>query len=180
MKQILKYTVIGLCLLFASAFIVLVQNWNIDKQYSIKFSGKMDAGTFSGLTGTISFDKTNLSQSSMDVAVDVKTIHTGSETKDKHAKDKDWLDATDYPAIKFTSTEIKQNGDGFLVLGNLEMHGTKKLIEIPFQFIRQGNKAFFKGVFKVNRKDYGINGNLFGFAVGEVFDVTLNIPVTQQ
>ncbi len=62
----------------------------------------------------------------------------------------------------------------------LELHGVKKQIQIPFNYSELANKANFAGSFKVNRKDYGINGNMMGFLVGDDFDVTLNVPVTKK
>lgn len=40
--------------------------------------------------------------------------------------------------------------------------------------------ATFVGDFKINRKDYGINGNIFSFAIGKEFDITLRVPVTKN
>ncbi len=166
------------CILFA--FTVLEGNFNVDPNYSIRFSGKKAEGTFSGLAGTVIFDKDNLANAKIDVVVDVNTIKTGNTTKDKHAKGDSWFDAAKYPQIKFTSTAFAKNGALYMVTGMLELHGVKKQIQIPFNFSQLANKANFAGSFKVNRKDFGINGNMMGFLVGDDFDVTLNVPVSKK
>ena len=166
------------CSLFA--FTLLEGNWNLDPNYSIRFSGKKAEGTFSGLVGTVVFDKDNLANAKIDVAVDAGTIKTGNTTKDKHARGDSWLDVAKYPQIKFTSSSFAKNGALYLVTGVLELHGVKKQIQIPFNFSRLANNANFAGSFKINRKDDGINGNMMGFLVGDEFDVTLNVPVTQK
>ncbi len=161
------------------AFAVLNSSWNIDPNYSIRFNGNKAAGTFSGLRGQIIFTPNELASSLIDVTVDANTIKTGNETKDKHAKGQDWFDVKKYPYIKFTSSSFSKSGDTIIVSGILELHGIKKNVQIPFAFSESGSKANFTGNFKVNRRDYGIKGNFFGFTVGNEFEVKLNIPVTK-
>jgi len=161
-----------------SAFTILQLNWNIDPNYSIKFSGNKVEGTFTGLTGKIIFNPNDLSNAIFDVSVNANTIKTGNSTKDAHAKGVDWFDVSKYPLIKFTSQSFIKSGNTLVVSGCLELHGIKKQIQIPFTFSEVGTKAVFVGKFSVNRKDYGINGNFFGFVVGKDFEVNLNIPVT--
>ena len=180
MKKLIVSLVAVMCILVITAFAYLSINWNIDPNYSIKFSGKKAEGTFSGLSGSIVFDKNDLTNSRFDVAVNANTIKTGNTTKDKHAKGDSWFDTEKYPQIKFTSTSFAKDGNGYIVSGSLELHGTKKEIKIPFALIENNGKGTFIGSFKINRIDYGIKGNFFGFAVGNEFDITINVPVTKK
>jgi polyisoprenoid-binding protein YceI len=179
MKRLNKLFLIIIGYFTISAFTLLNFNWNIDSNYSIKFSGSNAEGTFSGLAGTINFNPDDLANSFINVTVDANTIKTGNSTKDKHAKGEDWFDTPKYPFIKFTSSSFAKSSSSTIVSGILELHGTKRQIQIPFIFSQTGSKGIFTGKFKLNRKDYSINGNFFGFAVGKEFEVTLNIPVTR-
>lgn len=179
MKKLLKPFLLAVSLFVVTAFSILQFNWNIDPNYSIKFSGSKAEGTFSKLAGKINFNPNDLTNSVIDVAVEVNTIKTGNTTKDNHAKDEDWLNVAKYPKIKFTSQTFTKSAKTVIVSGILELHGTKKQVQIPLTFSETGTKGLFTGKFKINRKDYGINGNLFGFAVGKEFEITLNIPVTK-
>jgi len=165
--------------IFLTGFAISLGNWNIDPNYSIKFSGTKAEGTFSALKGTIIFDPHNLPASKIDVTVNANTIKTGNDTKDEHAKGSSWFDVEKYPVIKFTSSSFSKSADKYIVTGILELHGTKKKIQIPFSFTNSGGKGLFTGDFTINRKDYGINGNVFGFAVGTEFTVSLKVPVKQ-
>jgi len=165
--------------LLCSAFTILIPNWNIDTHYSIKFSGSKAEGTFSGLKGIIQFDPNNLTSSLIDVEVDANTIKTGNSTKDAHAKGESWFNTSEFPKIKFKSKTFTKSNNTWFVSGILDLHGVKNEILIPFAFIENGNEATFKGKFKVNRKDFGINGNAMGFMVGNEFEVSLVIPVTK-
>jgi polyisoprenoid-binding protein YceI len=179
MKRINIAFLILIIFALLTAFTLSISNWNIDPNYSIKFSGSKAEGTFSGLKGIIIFDQNDLAASKIDVSVDANTIKTGNETKDKHAKDDSWFDVAKYPVIRFTSSSFNKSDDKIIVTGTLELHGTKRQIQIPFTFINAGDKNTFEGNFNINRKDYGINGNMFGFAVGKEFDITVKVPVSK-
>ncbi|MEL6275211.1 MAG: YceI family protein, partial [Bacteroidota bacterium] len=130
------------------------------------------------LKGEIIFDPSNLAASSMNVSVDVATISTGNKTKDKHARGKNWFDVENYPQISFQSASFEQTDSGYAVKGTLSLHGVNKQVSIPFTFDATSNGGLFKGQLTVNRKDYGIKGNFFGFSVGKEFTVDINVPVT--
>lgn len=177
MKKRMKAITLLIGVLILTAFTVFSLNWHIDPNYSIKFSSSKAEGSFTGLKGTIEFDKNQLDHAKMDVTVDASTINTGNSTKDKHAKGESWFDVAKYPTIKFTSSRFERQAAQYSVTGILELHGIRKEVSIPFNYIETGGKYIFNGSFKVNRKDYGINGNVMGFLVGETFVVSLNIPV---
>ncbi len=126
MKNIYKIGLFSTSAFIISAFTFINTNWNIDPNYSIKFSGNKAEGTFSGLAGTISFNPNDLAKASIHVVVNANTIKTGNSLKDKHAKDEDWFDVAKYPYIKFTSTSFVKSGSTTIVSGSLDLHGTKK------------------------------------------------------
>lgn len=180
MKKIIKRTaamVIAIIVLSSLSFIT--SKWNIDPNYSIKFSGARAEGTFSGLKGKIVFDPAHLSQASIEVEVDVHTIKTGNQTKDKHAKGENWFDAESYPKIKFSSSSFKKSGNGYSVEGKLTLHGITRSVLIPFQYTAQGNQGMISGTFNIDRQDYGIEGNFLGFAVGDEFEVDIQVPISR-
>ena len=166
-------------LLLVPTAALLASSWNLDPGYTIRFAGTRAEGTFSGLTGTVTYDPANLGSATMRVVVDATTIKTGNSLKDKHARGESWFDVAKYPKIYFNATAFARAGSGYVVRGDLTLHGVKKPVAIPFQFSQQADKGVFTGQFKVNRKDFGINGNALGFTVGEELDVTLRVPVSR-
>jgi polyisoprenoid-binding protein YceI len=168
------------CFLVLSAFATYsAQGWTIGDDYVISFDGGGAKGVFRSLEGQIVFDENDLAASRMDVRVAIESIDTGNKTKDKHARGKNWLNAEKYPFISFQSKQFRSSKNGFEVEGELELHGTKKEIVIPFTFEQSGEGAVFEGAFSVLRKDYGIKGPFFGFTVGNDFKVNLRVPVEQ-
>lgn len=172
---------LAICFFIFSAFTTYdYVSWTIAKDYEVRFSGSGASGTFSNLKGQVTFDQANLSNSSMEVSVDVKTIDTGNNLKDKHARNDDWFNAEKYPQIKFRSTNFSQKGTAYEVKGKLTLHGTTKEVRIPFTFEETTAGGIFVGSFTINREDYGIDGPwLRGAFVGEEFEIDLRVPVSK-
>jgi len=178
MKTLVLYLIPFAFLTFSTS--PKAQQWKISDNYEIQFSGSGADGTFRGLAGTIHFDPENLAESQFDVTVDVNTISTGNKTKDKHAKDDSWFDAEVFPQMRFVSSQVTRTANGYQATGNLEVHGIKKELVLPFTFTPGGNGGVFEGTFTVNRKDFDITGPLFGFMVGDKFEVNAKVPVTRM
>ena len=64
--------------------------------------------------------------------------------KNTHAKNAYWPDAEKYPEIKFTSSSVTSNSDGFEAKGILDMHGVQKEITLPFTFLPFSCKKLIK------------------------------------
>lgn len=162
----------------ASAFKpAAVADWKIAAGYSVKFSAGEAAGIFKELTGTISFDETNLNASKFNVTIPVASINTGNGLMNKHAKGTDWFDAAKYPNITFTSAKIVKAGAGYQAQGTLEMHGVKKAVTLPFTFAKSGTGGVFTGNFSVNRSDFKI-GEAGGDVSNEI-KLEVKVPVTK-
>ena len=169
------YLLSTLVLIFASAFtFIQSQNWKVAEGYSIKFDGGDPSGEFSGLKGTIQFDEKNLGASKFDMTLDVASINTGNGMKNTHAKGATWFDVEKYPTIAFTSTAITKTASGFEAKGNLEMHGVKKEIIMPFTFV---NNTFASNI-EVNRLDFSLDDGKHP-KMAPTLKVSINVPVTQ-
>lgn len=180
MKNLKKISNLVLIVAFVtlSAFTInSVINWQIKEGYSIKFSGTSIEGEFEKINGEISFDADHLTDSKMTINVEVKSIATGNWLKTRHAKNDEWFDADRYPQISFVSSNFTKSSTGYIVEGTLTMHGVKKQISIPFTF----SNNIFKGVFSVNRIDYGI-GTLEGMSkkVSNAIKLEFSVPVVKK
>src|SRR5882762_2365010 len=151
----LMYPIAAVLILAGSAFtFIAAQTWQISDGYSIAFSSDDASGIFKGFKGTVAFDEQNPAASKFDVTIDVATINTGNGLQNKHAKSDEWFDVAKYPQIHFTSQKIVKAGTGYQVTGDLEVHGVKKAVTIPFTFVRTAKGGQFTGSFTVNRNDF--------------------------
>ncbi len=177
MKRSLLIVAASLMMTAGQAF-ATVANWLPTAKYSIRFSGDDADGIFKTFSGNLLFDEQSPAASKFTAVVDVASINTGNGLKNKHAKGTEWFDAEKYPQIRFVSDKIEKAGSGYKATGTLEMHGMKKVIVIPFTFLRSGNSGTFSGSFTVNRNDFHIGKP--GNSVGEVIKIELKVPVVKK
>lgn len=178
MKKTNFFAITLLAIFSLSAFTFYnVKSWKIDDNYEIKFESENPSGIFKDFKGDIWFDDANLSESKFDLTVDVSSISTGNGMKNNHAKSDKWFDAETYPTIKFVSTKVSKQKEGYAVTGNLTIKDITKSITIPVTF---DGKAF-NTKFTVNRLDYGV-GNTKGMNKKASVDIAIDatVPVSKK
>ncbi|MGL5888257.1 MAG: YceI family protein [Bacteroidia bacterium] len=136
------------------------------------------SGSVKGLDAAINFDPSNLSESSITASVDVKTLTTGIDMRDKHLMADDYFDAEKHPKITFTATSILPGDNGFIANGKLSMRDSVHAVSIPFTFTENGDSGMFKGSFSVFAGDYGVGKKSKGGKDKVV--VTLEVPATRK
>jgi polyisoprenoid-binding protein YceI len=67
--------------------------------------------------------------SSVSVSIDLASIDTGNADRDAHVRSADFLDVEQYPTMTYRSTGVRVDGDGFVVEGELSLHGVTKPVE---------------------------------------------------
>ncbi len=164
--------------------------WKIDSSHS-KISFEINhfftpvQGFFNNYKGELVFDEADLEGSSVNFTVQVASVKTDSEKRDKHLQSGDFFDAEKFPEMKFASTEIKKTDKGFVALGKLTIRDVTKTVEVPFKVLGRGDHPMKKGVeiialkaqFKLNRNDYGVGTGSWAATavVGE--EVTVKIVI---
>jgi polyisoprenoid-binding protein YceI len=175
MRTMLVLVTLGL---FIASPQAIAQKYKIAKGYSVKFDGGGDvAGSFKDLSGTVEFNETDLTKSSVTLKIKTESINTGNAMMNNHAKGKEWFDAKTYPLITFTSKSFTKTAKGYDVVGIMEIKGVKKEITISFTFSKTGKGGEFKASFQVDRNDYGV-GKKEG-KVGGAVKVDVVIPVNK-
>ncbi len=167
---------------------------NIDPDHSVAcFSIKhmMIAnirGMFSGIKGTIHYDADDISRSSVEAEIDVRSMTTGIRTRDAHVLSEEMLDAARYPTITFRSEKVVPEGTNRAkVHGNLTVHGVTKQVVLDAKYFGPvkspfgGEVAFgFSASTKVNREDFGVMWGSEpmesgGFMAGKEVEITLDV-----
>jgi polyisoprenoid-binding protein YceI len=64
-------------------------------------------GDFAKLSGTLTLDPANPSNSHVEVEIDVASINTGQPQRDEHLRTGDFFEAAKFPTITFISTNIE-------------------------------------------------------------------------
>ena len=137
--------------------------------FTVRFMGVSNVrGGFSQFTGTIMYDTSDVTRSSVSIVISAKSISTNSEMRDRDLRSENFFDVEKFPLIRFRSERIDRMKSGFVARGPLTMHGVTKEVAIAFNQTHGligdawGNKRRgFSGKLSLNRKDYGILGTKF-------------------
>lgn len=173
MKKIL------ICLLFVNIITnSFAQQWRpvtAGITFKIKMLGATVDGKFKGFMGVMKFDAKDLSNASLVASVDVNTLDTENNLRNRHLKEKeDFFNVAKYPIIKMKSTKIEREGDAYVGYFDLTMKETTKNIKVPFTFKQDGNNATFLGSTTINRRDWAVGGGTLGLSNDVTFTILVN------
>ena len=172
--------------------------WQIDSQHaSAQFAVKHlmispVRGAFHGVTGTINWDDTDITKSTIDVTIDTTTVDTREPKRDAHLKSPDFFDVAKFPTMTFKSKRVEQAGAGKLkVTGDLTIRGVTKEVVLdvdgPTAAIKDpwGNtRVALNATTAVNRQDFGVkwNANMDGggVVVGDNVNVTIDAELVKK
>ena len=163
-------------------------NWNIDASHSkVRFSVthlmiSETEGQFKVFDGKIISGKDDFTDAVVDFSVDVNSINTDDEKRDRHLKSDDFFNATKYPKMTFKSKSFKKvNDKNYKLTGDLTIRDVTKTVE--FDVIYNGTvkdpwgntKAGFRLTGNINRVEYGLKWNAAIEAGGVVVSEKVNI-----
>lgn len=140
-------------------------------------------GIFKTVSGSISFDKDDVTKSSVEITIDAGSIDTNDAKRDEHLKSPDFLNAAEFPAITFKSTAIEKTGDKTAkVTGDLTVVGTTKPVTLDVTFNSEAPLPWDASVVKTGFSATGsFSGPDFGLAKMTEFglgpDIKLDIDV---
>jgi len=173
--------------------------WNIDPVHSLaefKVRHMMIAnvkGHFSKLSGVLTLDESDVTDSKVEASVDVASIDTRDPDRDAHLKSPDFLDVERFPHITFRGSRVRLRGPTeAVVIGDLTIRGITRPIELQVQYLGQWKtpwwadgmdkgpktRAGFLATTQFNRHDFGVSWNSAldqgGLVVGDDVAVTVD------
>lgn len=173
----------------------LLGTWKADPVHSeIAFSVRhlmvsKARGRFTSFDVTIVTSEDPLS-SSVAATIDLASIDTGNEPRDNHLRSADYLEAEKYPTMSYQSTGIRRADDGWVIDGELMLHGVTRQVPLavevngfgpdPFG----GQRAGFSATAQINRRDFGIDITVpmdgGGVVVGDKVSISIEIQAILQ
>jgi polyisoprenoid-binding protein YceI len=171
-------------------------NYMLDSDHtSVGFSVKhlmvsKVSGSFAEVSGSLVYDAEEPAASSVEVTIKTASIDTNNDDRDAHLRSWDFFYAEKYPEITFESTSVATEGDAWVVTGKLTMHGTSRLVSIPFTVngpvidpwgkTRMGIEA---ETITLDRKDFGLTWNKAletgGVAVGDEVKISIDFEAVR-
>ncbi|MCG3176790.1 MAG: Protein YceI [Candidatus Omnitrophica bacterium] len=187
-STILTLAVLGLTLTGSTAH---AERYKVDLSHSsvsfkVKHLFSNVQGQFNKYEGYIEFDPAAPDTWKAEGTIDVKSIDTNVEGRDKHLLSGDFFAADEFPVITFKMTGVKDaTASGGKVEGLLTIRGVEKPVTLEASFHGVGKdpwgnvRAGFTATTRINRKEFGLNWNealeTGQVLVGEEVDITLEI-----
>ena len=160
--------------------------WNVDPFHSsvnfvIKHSGiSFVPGKFEKFEGAMTASKADFTDASINFSVDINSINTSVDARDKHLRSADFFEAAKYPQMKFVSTSFKKKkGNNYELKGNLTIKDVTK--PVTFRVVyggstkdQQGNdKIGFWAFNTINRLDYNVSYDPTGLGIAKDVDIKI-------
>ncbi|MDQ6812201.1 MAG: YceI family protein [Bacteroidota bacterium] len=169
--------------------------WVIDKPHSnVKFTvthlvvSEVE-GNFKLFDGSMENSKNDFSDAKINFAVDVNSLSTDNDMRDKHLKSDDFFNAEKFPAMKFQSTSFTPSGGNkYKLAGNLTIRDVTKPVVFDVTFGGTVNnmgktKAGFKAKTSINRFDYNLKWDKAtetgGLVVSKEVELVVNVEMSK-
>ncbi len=131
LKTAQRFSVVSAIALLASlSAFAQTSTWNIDPahstaQFTVRHLGISNVtGSFTKVTGSVILNDKDIAQSQVSASIDVSSVDTRVEMRDKDLKSPNFFDVEKYPTIEFKSKKIAGSGGKLQVIGDLTIHGT--------------------------------------------------------
>jgi len=196
MKKLL--TVAALIAFASLPALAQTTTWQVDPahtntQFAVRHLGVSTVrGAFTKTTGQIQLDEKDMTKSQVEITVDMSTLDTRNEGRDKDVKSSNFLDVATFPTMTFKSRKITAAGAGKLKLtGDLTLKGQTKevtfdvegpspAIKDPWGNLRHGASA----TATINRQDFGVTYNKTldsgGLVVSNDVQITIDIEFVRK
>lgn len=153
----MKLKAFSLVLVLALFAFKAVYDWQIRKDFQVRFTHEDADGVFKKLEGKIVFDENQPENAAFDVAIEVKSVDTGNPMRNESIAGDNWLNAEKYPYVTFKSAGAVKKEEKWVTTGTLSLHGVEQPLELPFSFTADETGALFEGSFVLKMADYRLS-----------------------
>lgn len=190
-----RLVVVVLAIFAVAAFVPAQSEWKFDKVHSgVTFSVRHMvisevSGNFKDFSVVLKSEKEDFSDATVEGTIQVASISTDNDYRDKHLKSDDFFNAEKFPEIKFKSTKFEKLGDNrYKITGDLTMRDVTK--KMTFDAVLNGTLKTDKGLLSawkatttINRFDYNLKWSQTvetgGLIVGQDITITLNLELNK-
>jgi len=159
----------AIVLLASLSALAQTSNWNIDPahstaQFTVRHLGISNvAGSFTKVVGSVVLNEKDITQSQVLASIDVSSVDTRVEARDKDLRSPNFFDVEKYPTIEFKSKRTVSGGGKVQVIGDLTIHGTTHEVTLdvdgptPEMSDAQGNsRRGISATTTINRRDFNL------------------------
>ncbi|MEM8569130.1 MAG: YceI family protein, partial [Bacteroidota bacterium] len=134
--------------------------------FSVKYMGYAQVrGRFESFQGTVFYDESDISKTSISFSLNVGSIDTDLDWRDRDLKSANWFHADTFPKITFISQKVVAKGVGFDVMGDLTIKDVTKKVTLSMdpasgvlQDARGDSQVIFTGKTEIDRTAFDVQG----------------------
>jgi len=147
-------------------------------------------GKFETFEGTV-FTGEDLTDSRVDVSVDLSSINTGTSARDDDLRSANFFEVEQYPTMTFSSSNVIEKAPGELVVqGDLTIKGVTKPLELAVELLGEGadpwggTRIGVEATGLLSRKEFGIDFNIplegDKVMIGDKISIVINAEAVLQ
>jgi polyisoprenoid-binding protein YceI len=169
--------------------------WTLDPThteigFSVRHLMSKVRGKFETFGGTVT-TRDDVSDSTVDVSVDLSSINTGTVDRDNHLRSSDFFEVETYPTMTFVSTDVIEKDAGQLVVfGDLTIKGVTKSLELAVDILGEGSDPWggtrvgIEATGVISRKEFGVDFNIplegDKVMIGDKISIVINAEAVLQ
>ena len=113
-------------------------------------------GTFHKFTAAVDFAPDALPSAHFDVTIDLNSIDSKDNDRDKTIRGGDIFDVAHFPSAHYVTRSFTKTATGYTAIGALTLHGVTKDVPINFQFVTSPAATKLEGTASLKRLDFGV------------------------
>jgi polyisoprenoid-binding protein YceI len=118
-----------------------------------KVTGSHEGG-FNAFEGEVLLVGGDPTMSSVNITIDATSLWADNERLTGHLQSPDFFDIETYPTASFKSTAITAADMGYMMAGNLTLHGITKSVTFPVEITVEGGQVSASAEFAIKRFEY--------------------------
>jgi polyisoprenoid-binding protein YceI len=188
MRKLILSAVIGLLMPiigYAKPVAYQLNTTKSDVAFIYEFEGSEVKGSFPDFTTLVTLDFDQLNNSSIDVTLKTGTVKGGFVFATQALRGPKMLDTDNFPAIKFKSSRLAQNGDRAQLTGNITVKGITRPITLNARIFRtvgsttdDQDNLIVRLSGQINRNDFGVDG--FKSYIGDILKLAITVQIEKQ
>lgn len=143
-------------------------------------------GSISNVAGTVEWDPNDQSRDSVVATLDVKTVNTANDYRDKILKGEDFFNVSKYPRIAFKSTSVQKSGSGYEVFGNLTIAGVSRPVILEAENPAAPQKGMegepvtgLSATTTIKRSDFNFGAKYSNTLLSDEIKITIDLELHQ-
>jgi polyisoprenoid-binding protein YceI len=146
-------------------------------------------GYFSKVSGSFNYDSDAATVSDVKITVETNSVQSDNKARDKHLRNKDFLNVKKYPEMVFTADKAILGDNGVAeIAGQLQLLGQSQPLTLTATLNKAENYPFAHkkltlGVSargSLDRSDYGMDYGVANGLVGDTIDLIIEIEANKS